>query len=108
VGRGASARRRAPFVIEPSPRLRPAGQRRLVVRSASKNADGTSTIFLGGSTLGVRLNVLDKDYLPHDQGISELVPVFARFKAERLPGEPFGDFCHRVGVEELAAQPDPA
>jgi sulfite reductase (ferredoxin) len=85
----------------------------LVGRSAAKNADGTNqagtyTIFLGGRALGDRLNVIFKDYVPYDQVVAELVPVFARFKAERLSGEAFGDFCDRVGVEELAEQPDPA
>jgi sulfite reductase (ferredoxin) len=84
----------------------------LVGRSASRNPDGTPgpgtyTIFLGGSTLGHRLNVLFKDYIPHDRVVAELIPVFTRFKTERLPGEPFGDFCHRLGVEELAGQPEP-
>ena len=84
----------------------------LVGRSATKNEDGsnepgTYTIFLGGSTLGQRLNVLYKDYVPFDQVVAELVPVFERFKAERLAGEPFGDFCYRVGVESLAAEPQP-
>jgi sulfite reductase (ferredoxin) len=83
----------------------------LVGRSAGKSEDGTPspgtyTIFLGGSTLGHRLNILYKDYVPCDRIVAELVPVFARFKAERLPGEPFGDFCHRLGVEELASQPE--
>jgi len=85
----------------------------LVGRSASKNPDGTPgagtyTIFLGGSTLGGRLNEVYKDYIPFDQVVPELVPVFARFRADRRPDEPFGDFCHRVGVEELAGQPEPA
>jgi sulfite reductase (ferredoxin) len=87
----------------------------LVGRSAEKNPDGTNspgtyTIFLGGSTLGDRLNVLFKDYVPYDQVVAELVPVFGRFKAERFPGEPFGDFCHRLGAEALAREPelDPA
>ena len=30
------------------------------------------------------------------------MPVFSRFKAERHDGESFGDFCDRIGVEELA------
>ncbi|HEV3121938.1 MAG TPA: NADPH-dependent assimilatory sulfite reductase hemoprotein subunit, partial [Isosphaeraceae bacterium] len=82
----------------------------LVGRSASRNPDGTPgpgtyTIFLGGSTLGERLNIIFKDYVPHDRVAAELVPVFARFKAERLPAEPFGDFCHRLGIEELAGEP---
>ncbi len=79
----------------------------LVGRSASKNADGspgpgTYTIFLGGRTLGDRLNVEFKDYVPFDRVVDELVPVFARYKAERDDGETFGDYCHRVGVEALA------
>jgi sulfite reductase (ferredoxin) len=87
----------------------------LVGRSAEKNADGsnnpgTYTIFLGGSTLGDRLNVIFKDYVPYDQVVDELVPVFSRFKSERFNGESFGDFCHRIGVEALAGEPlpDPA
>ena len=79
----------------------------LVGRSATKNADGspgpgTYTIFLGGRTLGDRLNVEFKDYVPFDRVVDELVPVFARYKADRSEGETFGDFCHRVGVESLA------
>ena len=34
--------------------------------------------------------------------VAELVPVFGRFKEERRPSESFGDFCDRIGVEELA------
>ena len=43
-----------------------------------------------------------KDYVPYDRVVAELVPVFTRFKDERKDGESFGDFCDRVGVEELA------
>jgi sulfite reductase (ferredoxin) len=79
----------------------------LVGRSATRNPDGTPgpgtyTIFLGGRTTGERLNVEYKDYVPFDRVVAELVPVLARYKAERLPGESVGDFCDRVGVEELA------
>ena len=79
----------------------------LVGRSATRNDDGTPgpgtyTVFLGGRTLGDRLNVEFKDYVPFDRVVPELVPVFARYKAERQDGETFGDFCHRVGVESLA------
>ena len=82
----------------------------LVGRSATRNEDGTPgpgtyTVFLGGRTLGDRLNVEFKDYVPFDRVVPELVPVFARYKAERLDGETFGDFCHRVGVEALAEEP---
>ncbi|WP_422929448.1 NADPH-dependent assimilatory sulfite reductase hemoprotein subunit [Singulisphaera sp. PoT] len=79
----------------------------LVGRSASKNPDGspgpgTYTIFLGGRTTGDRLNVEFKDYVPFEKVVEELVPVFSRFKSERQEAETFGDFCHRLGVEELA------
>ena len=84
----------------------------LVGRSATRNPDGTPgpgsyTIFLGGRTVGDRLGVVFKDYVPFDRVTAELVPVFDRFKAEHLPDESFGDFCHRVGVEELAGEPSP-
>lgn len=79
----------------------------LVGRSAKIGEDGIPepgkyTVFLGGRTTGERLNVVFKDYVPHDQIAAELSPVFARFKAERLDGETFGDFCHRAVVAEPA------
>jgi sulfite reductase (ferredoxin) len=85
----------------------------LVGRSATRNEDGTPgpgtyTVFLGGRTLGDRLNVEFKDYVPFDRVVPELVPVLARFKAERLEGETLGDYCHRVGVEALAGEASPA
>ena len=78
----------------------------LVGRSAHVREDGTPgpgtyTIFLGGRTVGDRLNIEYKDYVPYDRVVAELVPVLARFKEERNPGESFGDFCDRVGVDEL-------
>ncbi len=85
----------------------------LVGRSATRNDDGTPgpgtyTVFLGGRTIGDRLNVEFKDYVPFDQVVPELVPVLARFRDERIDSETFGDFCHRVGVETLAGDPSPA
>jgi sulfite reductase (ferredoxin) len=79
----------------------------LVGRSAHVNPDGTPgpgtyTIFLGGRTLGDRLNVEYKDYVPYDQVVAEIGFVLSRYKADRLAGESFGDYCHRVGVEALA------
>jgi sulfite reductase (ferredoxin) len=79
----------------------------LVGRSAHVNKDGspgpgTYTIFLGGRTIGDRLNIEYKDYVPYDQVVAELVPVFARFKTEHADNETFGDFCARIGVDELA------
>ena len=81
----------------------------LVGRSASKNDDGTNnagtyTIFLGGSTLGDRLNVIYRDYVPFDEVVPTLQPLLARYREGRQDGESFGDFCHRLGVEELGAE----
>ena len=85
----------------------------LVGRSAHVRADGTPgpgtyTIFLGGRTLGDRLNIEFKDYVPYDRVVAELVPVLVRFKDERMDGESFGDYCDRVGVENLASASAPA
>jgi sulfite reductase (ferredoxin) len=79
----------------------------LVGRQAHVSKDGTLgpgsyTIFLGGRTIGDRLNVEFKDYVPFDQIVDTLRPVFERFRDERLTDESFGEFCDRVGVEELA------
>ena len=85
----------------------------LVGRSATRNPDGTPgpgtyTVFLGGRAIGDRLNAEFKDYVPFDQVVPELVPILARYKADRLEGETFGDFCHRVGVGALAGEPTSA
>jgi sulfite reductase (ferredoxin) len=79
----------------------------LVGRSAhiekdGRPAPGTYTIFLGGRTLGDRLNIEYKDYVPYDKVVEVLLPVLHRFKVERHSGETLGDFCDRIGVEELA------
>jgi sulfite reductase (ferredoxin) len=75
----------------------------LVGRSAHVNPDGTPgpgtyTIFLGGRTVGDRLNVEFKDYVPYDKVVDELLPVFVQFKELRRDGESFGDFCDRTGA----------
>ncbi len=56
----------------------------LVGRSAAKSEDGvnhpgTYTLYLGGRTLGDRLNVVYKDYVPYDRIVAELVPLLERF-----------------------------
>jgi sulfite reductase (ferredoxin) len=85
----------------------------LVGRSAHVNPDGTPgpgtyTIFLGGRTIGDRLNTEYKDYVPYDKVVDELVPVFRRFQEMRQNGETFGDFCDRIGAAELAGDADKA
>lgn len=68
----------------------------LVGRTANKY-----TIYLGGNAVGTRLARPFKDLVPINDVAALLTPIFARFRDERLPGEAFGDFCDRVGLEAL-------
>ena len=62
-------------------------------------------IYLGGSETGTRLNRLYKDSVKGDDILNELRPVLSRFVRERIPGERFGDWCHRGFLD---AQPSAA
>lgn len=68
----------------------------LVGRSGSKY-----TLYIGGDSCGRRLNFEVQDSVPIDQLPGKLGNVFKAFKAERLHGELFGDYCHRVGIHRL-------
>jgi sulfite reductase (ferredoxin) len=59
------------------------------------------TLYVGGRLHGDRLSVVLKDLVPLAQIIPTLVPILTAFKAERQPGEGFGDYCTRLGVEKL-------
>jgi sulfite reductase (ferredoxin) len=59
------------------------------------------TIYIGGDSFGRRLNNEVQDGVPIEQIVPKLAQVFAAFKAERLNGEPFGDYCTRVGSARL-------
>jgi sulfite reductase (ferredoxin) len=61
------------------------------------------TLFVGGHVLGHRLNFVLKDLVPQAEIVPTLTPVLERFRAERLPGETFGDYCQRQGQERLQA-----
>ncbi len=62
------------------------------------------TIYLGGRVLGDRLNFVFQDLVPTQEVVPTLVPVLHYFKDARQNGESFGDFCHRVGKENLLAK----
>jgi sulfite reductase (ferredoxin) len=64
-------------------------------------AMGKYTVFVGGRTLGDRLNFIHKDLVPEEEVVATLVSLFAFFKHERQPSETFGDFCHRQGNDAL-------
>jgi len=61
------------------------------------------TIFLAGRLLGDRLARVYLDVVPLDAIVPTLVRVFQLFAAKRRPGESFGDFCHRLGVDAIRA-----
>jgi sulfite reductase (ferredoxin) len=69
------------------------------------------TLFAGGGWLGNRLAYVYKDLVPDDVVINEMIGIFAAFKANREGDESLGDFCTRVGKEDLevmaAAAPRP-
>ncbi len=65
-------------------------------------AKGKYTMFLGGKLLGTRLGKIYKDMVPLEDLVPTLVPLFVAFKQHRTEAETFGDFCDRVGNEQLA------
>jgi len=64
---------------------------------------GKYTVFVGGRLLGDRLNFIYRDLVPEADVVGTLVPLLIYFKQDRKPGETFGDFCQRKGVEDLQA-----
>jgi len=66
-------------------------------------AKGKYTVLVGGQLLGKRLNFIYKDFVPEEEVVATLKPLFAYFKQDRQSGETFGDFCARKGQADLAA-----
>ena len=62
---------------------------------------GKYTIYLGGNAQGTRLAYIYQDAVPQAEIVSTLVVALRFYKANRLTGESFGDFCHRRGQPEL-------
>ena len=61
------------------------------------------TLFAGGALLGHRLSYIYKDLVPHATLVDEIVSVFSAFKVNREGKETLGDFCARVGRDQLEA-----
>jgi sulfite reductase (NADPH) hemoprotein beta-component len=57
-------------------------------------------LYLGGNVAGTRLNRLYKDSVKGDDLLNELRLLLTRYRDERQSEERFGDFCHRVILEE--------
>ena len=59
------------------------------------------TIYLGASPLGTRMGKVFAQNVKRNQVAERLRPVIEYYKDARQPDEEFGDFCDRVGVEQL-------
>ncbi|HEV3143183.1 MAG TPA: NADPH-dependent assimilatory sulfite reductase hemoprotein subunit [Gemmataceae bacterium] len=59
------------------------------------------TVFVGGHHLGTRLNFVLKDLVPQQEIVALLAPLLLDYRSERRDGEGFGDFCQRLGQEEI-------
>lgn len=66
-------------------------------------AHGKYTIYLGGNAQGTRLAYIYKDSVPQEDVARTITKALCFYKANRLNGETFGDFCHRRGQAELQA-----
>lgn len=60
---------------------------------------GRYDIHVGGARDGTRLNTLLVESVPAGSIAETLRPLFAAFATERDPGETFGDYVHRNGVD---------
>ncbi len=58
-------------------------------------------IYIGGDQANTRLNTLYAQLIHRNDLAATLRPLFKLWHDERQPGETFGDFSHRMGVEYL-------
>jgi sulfite reductase (ferredoxin) len=58
-------------------------------------------IYVGGDWSNTRLNTLYAPSIRREQILATLRPLFIAWRDERQSEETFGDFCHRIGIEEL-------
>lgn len=60
-------------------------------------------LYLGGNEGSTRLNKLYKENVKGEDLMTELRPLLSQYKAERQPGERFGDFCERTVLKQELA-----
>ena len=65
---------------------------------------GKYDVLLGGDFLGTRLNATFAHNVPIEEIPALLRGPLAAFAAEREPGEGFGDWCDRLGLDALRAR----
>lgn len=61
-------------------------------------------IYVGGDMLNTRLNSLYAASVHIRDVVATVRPLLALWRDERIPGEAFGNFCYRVGLEYLHSQ----
>ncbi|MCB9800064.1 MAG: NADPH-dependent assimilatory sulfite reductase hemoprotein subunit [Candidatus Omnitrophica bacterium] len=64
---------------------------------------GTYNIYLGGSLRGDRLVFLFAEKIQPGDIAKALRPIFESYQKQRLAQEGFGDFCDRMGADQLTA-----
>lgn len=62
---------------------------------------GAYALFIGGDFEGTRLSTKVLDKVQEADIPTVLEPMFALYAKEKLQGEGFGDFCHRVGMDRM-------
>jgi len=62
---------------------------------------GFYALYAGGDFEGTRLSFKIREKTPHAEVISSFAPLMAAWAADGLPGEGFGDFCARLGVDRV-------
>src|SRR3990170_4893098 len=58
-------------------------------------------LYVGGSFEGTRLNRLYEELIDAGELADRIAELIDIYHLNKRPGERFGDFCNRVGVEKL-------
>jgi sulfite reductase (ferredoxin) len=61
-------------------------------------------LYVGGDQANTRMNTLYAASVHSNNIVATLHPLLVLWHDERLPQETFGDFCHRIGTEQLHAR----
>lgn len=64
-------------------------------------APGRYNLMIGADHRGRRLNTLYRENIDEPAILAALDPLFARYAADRVPGERFGDFLVRAGIVSI-------
>ncbi len=62
---------------------------------------GTYDVYAGGNLIGDRLAKPVAEKVPQADVSRRLTPILTAYRNERTPGEGFGDFCHRSGIDRV-------